>query len=157
QGAVSFLDECTKNEGDSGHYGGRVSYQPSRPASTTMTAVGGVSRLFLGVAPTDARVVGGAQHLLENLPRWDGERGGVNFYYWYYGTLGMFQVGDDFWKQWNGAMRDMLVEHQRRGGPAIHGSWDPVGRWSAKGGRVYSTAMGALCLEVYYRYPVMLR
>ena len=33
------------------------------------------------------------------------------------------------------------------------GSWDPRGaRWAGEGGRVYTTALGALCLEVYYRY-----
>ena len=49
-------------------------------------------------------------------------------------------------------MRDMLVKNQRRGGDA-DGSWDPVGaRDGRRGGRAYTTAMGALCLEVYYRY-----
>ncbi|MFP6612556.1 MAG: hypothetical protein VB835_09625 [Pirellulales bacterium] len=33
------------------------------------------------------------------------------------------------------------------------GSWDPKNaHWGGKGGRVYATALGALCLEVYYRY-----
>ena len=32
------------------------------------------------------------------------------------------------------------------------GSWTPDGVWGGYGGRVYSTAMAALCLEVYYRY-----
>ncbi len=32
------------------------------------------------------------------------------------------------------------------------GSWDPTGRWSPQGGRVYSTALAVLTLEVYYRY-----
>ena len=32
------------------------------------------------------------------------------------------------------------------------GSWDPTGRWSPEGGRVYSTALAVLTLEVYYRY-----
>ena len=34
----------------------------------------------------------------------------------------------------------------------VDGSWDPVGLWASYGGRAYATAMGALCLEVYYRY-----
>ncbi len=154
QGAVTFLDQCTKRDGD---YPGRVSYQPSRSATPTMTSVGAVSRLFMGWKKNDPLIIGAAHELASNLPRWDGNSGGVNFYYWYYGTLAMFQVGGDFWKSWNVSMRDMLVEHQRRGAPDVDGSWNPVGAWCGRGGRVFSTAMGALCLEVYYRYPVMLR
>ena len=33
------------------------------------------------------------------------------------------------------------------------GSWDPIGPWGQDGGRVYSTAMMAMCLQVYFRYP----
>ena len=40
---------------------------------------------------------------------------------------------------------------QRRAG-CEDGSWDPVGEWGAAGGRVYSTAICAMTLEVYYRY-----
>ena len=32
------------------------------------------------------------------------------------------------------------------------GSWDPNGPWGYAGGRVYSTALMVLCLEVYFRY-----
>ena len=32
------------------------------------------------------------------------------------------------------------------------GSWNPVGQYSAEWGRVGQTALGCLCLEVYYRY-----
>ena len=32
------------------------------------------------------------------------------------------------------------------------GSWDPIGEWGIAGGRVYSTAIGAMTLEVYYRF-----
>jgi hypothetical protein len=34
----------------------------------------------------------------------------------------------------------------------LAGSWDPKCIWGGYGGRVYSTAMSALCLEVYYRF-----
>jgi len=152
QGAVAFLEKCTHSRGN---YDGLVSYQPGRGPTPTMTAVGAVSRLFLGVERNDPLVTGAAHNLVENLPDWDG--GNVNFYYWYYGTLAMFQVGGDGWKAWNPAMRDMLEERQRQGAPDVDGSWDPVGAWCGRGGRVYSTAMGALCLEVYWRYGLMHR
>jgi hypothetical protein len=72
-------------------------------------------------------------------------------YYWYYGTMAMFQVGGDAWSRWNKALREAVVPHQRGDGN-FDGSWDPVGPWGADGGRVYSTAMMTLCMEVYYRY-----
>jgi len=83
----------------------------------------------------------------------------VNFYYWYYATLCMFQVGGDHWNTWNKNMKSTLITNQRKGGPLdgtnkdVDGSWDPIGGGHVSyGGRVFSTALGALTLEVYYRY-----
>ena len=45
----------------------------------------------------------------------------------------------------------MLITEQRKTGPD-KGSWDPKDRWGGYGGRVYSTALNALILEVYYRF-----
>ena len=45
----------------------------------------------------------------------------------------------------------VLVEGQDAGGP-LAGSWTPDMMWGGYGGRVYSTALSAMCLEVYYRY-----
>ncbi|MHC4248905.1 MAG: prenyltransferase/squalene oxidase repeat-containing protein [Planctomycetota bacterium] len=147
QGAVAFLEKCTKD-------GGLVSYQPERSATPTMTAAGMACRRFMGWTRTDPFLARGADYLAANLPQWG--HGNVNYYYWYHGTLAMFQTGGHWWKLWNASLRDMLVERQRKGAAALDGSWDPVGVWCDKGGRVFSTAMGALCLEVYYRYLPLL-
>ena len=80
--------------------------------------------------------------------------GGVDLYYWYYGTLCVFQQGGDLWKRWNEAMKKALVDNQRKGGDE-DGSWDPVGSYSDNWGRVGQTALACLCLEVYYRYLPM--
>jgi hypothetical protein len=152
QGAIKFLDTVTSGEGEYGK--GRYKYMASRRLAThTMTAVGVLCRQFMGWKAGDPEVKGGADWLMEELPNWDGN---INFYYWYYGTLVMFQMGNEHWKAWNGALRDMLLQNQRKGGDE-DGSWDPAGMWSSAGGRVYSTAMAALCLEVYYRYLPMYR
>jgi len=66
----------------------------------------------------------------------------------------MYQMGGRYWDQWNKAMKDAVLKSQRQqpGSTTYHGSWDPVGPWGWSGGRVYSTALGVLCLEVYFRY-----
>ena len=67
-------------------------------------------------------------------------------YYWYYGTLAMFQVGGEPWKAWNEAMKTAIIDHQRKDGDA-KGSWDPIGPWGRDGGRVYSTAIWRSALQ----------
>jgi hypothetical protein len=54
-------------------------------------------------------------------------------------------------------MKKSLVSTQRQGAPKdMGGSWDPTpGHFGEKGGRIFTTAVLALCLEVYYRYDMM--
>ena len=68
----------------------------------------------------------------------------------------MFQTGGDVWKKWNDGLKTVLCTNQRKGGDA-DGSWDPLSAWEIKAGRAYTTALGAMCLEVYYRYLPMYR
>jgi hypothetical protein len=155
QGAIQFLDSVEVKEAEhDGYEGGLFKYMPNKDhwgtqrSKARISSVGILGRLFLGYPPSD--MIGGGNLLIETLPKWEEQ----DFYYWYYGTLDMFQMGGDFWQQWNPAMRDMLVTNQRRGGDE-DGSWDPNGDYSKRSGRVFSTAVGALCLEVYYRYLPM--
>ena len=71
-----------------------------------------VCRQFMGWKRSDPLLVGGANFLVENLPRWGGGTGKHEYYYWYYGTLVLFQMGGDWWKAWNGVLRDMLIRNQ---------------------------------------------
>jgi hypothetical protein len=152
---------------------GRVGYQqrgsgPARPTelvdrfpserSESMTAVGVLARIFLRENPKTSDLVKKGAALCtkpEMLPRWDTSDGSIDMYYWYYATLAMFQVGGEPWSRWNKAMQTAVVDTQRKDGDygLYKGSWDPVDPWGADGGRVYSTACLAMCLEVYYRYP----
>jgi len=143
--AAAFLDRNTTSEGWTG-------YRQAQAGRVPLTAAGAACRLFLG-APLDApRVVQGADHV---------RAAGVdiqNLYTTYYATLLMYQLGDDYWRAWNPAFARRLLRAQVRRGSAHRGSWDPAGFVYGKhGGRVYTTAMGALCLEVYYRYMPFLR
>jgi hypothetical protein len=73
-------------------------------------------------------------------------------YYWYYGSYALFQYGGPDWKRWNEDMKKVMLETQRQGQIDEDGSWDPVDEWGHPGGRVYSTAICAMTLEVYYRF-----
>jgi hypothetical protein len=104
------------------------------------------------VPASDPQIARGTDLLLAKPPRWAGPD--VDFYYWYYGTLAMHQVGGASWERWRKAMESELLAHQVKDETQDeHGSWDPVDPWSAEGGRVYATALNCLCTEVYYRYP----
>ncbi len=137
---------------------------PSRPTeqmerfpaerSESMTAVGVLTRIFAGQANTEPMIEKGANLMAAKLPRWEPGSGDIDFYYWYYGTLAMFQVGGARWERWNDAMKSAILGHQHVDKSACeYGSWDPLDPWSSAGGRVYSTALNCLSMEVYYRYP----
>lgn len=134
----------------SGKNHGLAAYRPGQPPSRTMTAEALTCRQFLGMPAASATGLEAGDYILGHLP---GE-GKANFYYWYYATIGMYQLQGAHWDRWNKALRTTLVESQRDSGP-LAGSWNPNTVWGGYGGRVYTTALGTLCLEVYYRYLPM--
>jgi hypothetical protein len=143
KGTLAWLDRVA-----TGSAGGLARYQPWEPVTPTMTAEAWVCRQFLGVGGPGAASTEAAQSLLRN----DSDRGPSNFYYWYYATLALYQHGGEAWRRWNSKIRDRVVGLQCSSGHQT-GSWEPDGSiYGAKGGRVYSTTLAALSLEVYYRY-----
>ena len=150
-GAVQNFDQMTEKSGEV-IYANRDLGQGRKGVG--MVAVGMLCRQFLGWPRTDPLFDRQARLMMKELPSWKALQS-MSFntmYYWYYATLALYQHGGATWKTWNANLRDMLCEKQRRDGHA-NGSWDPDGRWFGKvGGRVYSTTMAILSLEVYYRY-----
>ncbi|MCX7702545.1 MAG: terpene cyclase/mutase family protein [Planctomycetota bacterium] len=157
-GAIKWFDRCTDPTT------GRVGYQkPGDLGSVirgvneqweklpTMTSVAVICRIFCGQSRSDPIVKRSVDFLMKHLPTWDTKGMKVDMYYWYYGTYALFQYGGQPWKDWNTAMKKALLDTQRRMGCA-DGSWDPICKWGMVGGRVYSTAINALTLEIYYRY-----
>ena len=165
-GAIAWIESCTgsrsgktgyQSPGDEGSkllsfYGDEY---PFSKDLSCMTAVGVLCRLFAGQTRREDKLKMGVDLLMEELPEWTPQTGRrqskINMYYWYYATYALFQFGGTKWKDWNEAMIEALVRNQRVGG-CEDGSWDPIGEWGAAGGRVYATAIGAMTLEVYYRY-----
>ena len=137
-----FLDLCT-----SGKNKGLASYRPGQGTSTTMTAEALVCRFFMDGSAADGTVDEATDRIVRESPSVSGK----NFYYWYYATMAMYHSGGEAWTKWNQDLKRTLLPMQVKGG-TDHGSWKPDGMWSGYGGRVYSTAMATLSLEVYYRY-----
>ncbi len=112
-----------------------------------MTAEALLCRLFLRTPANDPAVREAVAFILRDMPG----TGRVNLYYWYYGTLALYQLQDQNWETWNSALTRQLLGLQRTSGD-LAGSWDTSTVWGRAGGRAYTTALGALSLEVYYRY-----
>ncbi len=129
----------------------------------SMDAINVMSRLFMGADGWDVNnrtIKSQAKAMNECLPAWDHHK--IDYYYWYYASLALFQVGGSYWDVWEKAMAKTLLDSQRgfrnedKGSTKDtldeHGSWDSVDAWHSSGGRVYATAINCLTLQVYYRY-----
>ena len=92
---------------------------------TSMTAVGMVCRFFTGWQRSHPFLIGSANYLRDYLPQWrkgleKGQAIAWYFYFWYYGTLAMHQMGGSYWRAWNEKIKTMLPgEPAQR--PARHG------------------------------------
>ncbi|MFA4987040.1 MAG: prenyltransferase/squalene oxidase repeat-containing protein [Candidatus Brocadiia bacterium] len=160
EGVRDFLDEVT--EPDSGEVGYRCRPSEKNPRQPqwkySMTACGLLCRLYMGMSSDDPLIQNGALILLDNLPEWNQPGIGSQFYlYWFYGTLVFFQIGGESWKKWGSDTSNMLTTHQNMTQGNLRGSWDPAPSvfYSTMGGRVYSTAVAVLTLEIHCRYKIM--
>jgi len=142
QGIIRYLRSVS-----SGKHGGRASYRPNEKVTRSMTAEALVCWQFLGLPRQHPACDEAGDYLLSELP----DEGTYNLYYWYYATLGMYQLQGIHWQRWNDALREALVSRQVQTGPKA-GSWDTDDLWGGHGGRVYTTALATLTLEVYYRF-----
>lgn len=142
-----FLESCS-----AGTYGGLARYRPGegRP-SETMTAESLACRLLLDYPLSLEARREATEMIMRNRPG----QAEDNVYFWYYATLALFQLQDENWRVWNQALKQRLLATQLPAYRDHAGSWEPDGIWGGYGGRVYSTAMSCLCLEVYYRYLPM--
>jgi hypothetical protein len=141
---------------------GRYSYQPGNEATPPMTAVALLCRQYLGVNPRNPGLIAGVDYLKKYPPG-----STSNIYYEYYATQVFHHMGGESWQFWNqGAngkpgIRDYLIarqDHNRGSKQHIEGSF-PVGAdaWGAEGGRIMTTSLSILCLEVYYRHLPLYR
>ncbi|TWU27536.1 prenyltransferase/squalene oxidase repeat-containing protein [Bythopirellula polymerisocia] len=136
-----------------GNSGGLASYRPDSPASRTMTAEAWFCHQLLQVDRSGSFGRDAINEAVESLSAEMPSPKNHNLYYWYYATLALQQNQDHSassaaaWESWNHALTTTLLTTQES-----DGSWNADTVWGGYGGRVYATALSALCLEVYYRY-----
>jgi hypothetical protein len=151
-GAERFLRSVRR-----GRIGGLASYRPDGPPSTPMTAEAMYCRQIVAEALGTGAEAASASEATAAIVAIPPEPNRVNLYYWYYGTLALHHQQElsgeaaAAWQSWNTSLSLALVNSQIVDGPEA-GSWEPNCIWGGYGGRVYSTAIAAMCLEVYYRY-----
>jgi len=148
---LAFVDQLTDKGGARGSSGGvAYTYQKGLnygAGSRPLTSAGMVIRQFSGMGVRSPLLISAAELTKKSPPKWES---GNDFYYWYYATYAMHNMGGEYRVWWNRRIRDVLLENQSRHGHQA-GSWNPENS-AFNAGRVYVTALSTLCLEVYYRY-----
>jgi hypothetical protein len=144
--AKAFLVSVSTKAG--AHYG----YTSNASTSPTLSSVGLLCRYYIdGWTALNPSMAAGVTDLLKSPPtdaNW-------NMYYYYYATQVVhFHEGKAWHETWNPKMRDMLVKKQQESaGKADEGSWAADrGMIGQHCGRLGTTCMALLTLEVYYRH-----
>jgi hypothetical protein len=122
----------------------------------SLTAAGLLTRQYLGWQLDHEEFPVGAEYLMQNKPPENGTSVGPSYYY-YYATQVLHHLEGKNWDLWNHYMREHLIRTQETES-TNKGSWSPVGcDFGSRGGRMYSTAMSLLTLEVHYRHLPLYR
>jgi hypothetical protein len=131
--------------------GSLYGYTHSESIRQSTTAVGLLCRMYLGRDLSHR----GLSRGIGNLSKWGPEVS--DMYNSYNATQVMHHAGGAGWTKWNSRMRDDIVKAQARVGDSA-GSWmTDRSHGSFKGGRLYTTCLSILTLEVYYRYLSLYR
>ncbi|MCF6228050.1 MAG: terpene cyclase/mutase family protein [Planctomycetes bacterium] len=117
----------------------------------------------VNIADQRAKAIAKKLTKAEYLPDWKANN--VDVQYYYFASLALFQIGGDYWNNWEVKISKQLLDNQRGntkldkeremtspGKLLDYGSWDPVGVNGSRYGRVYTTAMCNLSLQIWYRY-----
>lgn len=163
--AMKFLDAVSPGQTKSAYgYGDSGSARPG----TSLTAIGLLCRYYMdGWRRENTAFADGSKGLARH-----GQTlvsaGGVDMYYYYYATQVVRFYGGEEWRTWNegpagsdgkrtGGVASLLLRHQVRT-PTDRGSWNPQIDYTnglsfgVHCGRLGTTCMCLLTLEVYYRY-----
>jgi len=139
--AIGFLNAVES------HGGARYGYLDNSRFRPGLTAVGLLCRMVLGWKKDNPALLDGVAYLAETGPTKD-------LYYDYYATQVMHHMEGDVWVSWNERMKEMLLTTQSKANHEA-GSWHEgfdTGHAAEAAGRLYSTSLATMILEVYYRH-----
>lgn len=142
-GINKFLNDVSHEDG--AQYG----YMPGQAPKASTTSIGLLSRMYMGWKVENPALINGVKYLAKTGPSRS------DIYYDYYASQVMIQftgAKGEVWDKWNTALRDWLVDIQKKTGPE-KGSWDVIegGHKGERGGRLYTTCLAVMTLEIYYR------
>ncbi len=145
RGVSFYLDSVSVDR--EGRYGYEIE---KKQYGVSVTSMALLSRMYLGWGRDDGDLRAGVA-LIDKRGPYD------NLYYNYFATQVMKNWGGREWDRWNVRLRDDLIAWQEKNGEA-KGSWAPRDRddYSRAGGRLLTTCLATLTLEVYYRYHPLL-
>ena len=129
-----------------GEHGGLYGYQSPTDISRAMVATGMFCRQLDLVPPSNPKMIESAK-LMKRYPIRDNN---PDLYYIYYGTLALYQHQGSIWQEWNNNLKRILPKIQVKTGN-LAGSWNLSRSNTKGGGRIASTTLAILSLEVYYR------
>jgi len=142
QCVVFLKNESYARDGSGFVYSGTPGLQAFGGATPSMTAVGTLCLQLLGQGHAP-QTRAGLKALENSVCEWPAAK--VRVYATYYVTQAKFQQENNaVWRKWNQQFKTTLLRHQQKDGHWEGGDYD-------QGSHVYTTALCALTLEVYYR------
>ena len=139
--AVDFLNSVESENG------ARYGYTDASTPTAGRTAVGLLCRMYLGWKKDNPALQNGVNFLAKRGPTDD-------LYYDYYATQIMHHMKGEVWISWNKRMKEVLLKAQSTKDHEA-GSWHEgfeKGHAAEAAGRLYSTSLATMILEVYYRH-----
>ncbi len=142
--ALDYVRACV-------HDSGGFRYMPDRGgAASPRSAAGALSLLLLASTQEDIDFDDpGIHEALAYVEDSNYRPGQSHFWYLnYYSMQAFYQAGGDWWEKWHPRVRDFLLENQHP-----EGSWEGYSENRYAGDTdCYSTAFGAITLQVYLHY-----
>ena len=141
--AAQFLEDVSTESGAKYGYN-------TKGGTPTLSAVGLLSRYYMGWTPKNPSFAKGVEYLMTMQPT----EANFEMYYLYYATQVVhFYEGPDWHLKWNPKMQETLIKKQLKGDGPNRGSWNPDGgHIGGSCGRLGTPCLCLLTLEVYYRH-----